>query len=140
MGLSYMITLRPVRVDDVRAYTGEDLIPDYATMPPFGWVAEAGGELVGIGFVVWDKWGRAWGSFNRRSDADGKPYVPALLVHKKAKEMIDWLREAGQPALYAECSQTIPGAAKWLERLGFKHDPVLSANNRLPVFVCTLST
>lgn len=84
--------------------------------PWFGMVGIENGRPVGFGTIVWDAHGRAWGHLNLLERAS--PFV----LHRMAVRVIGWLRETGQPDLWATCSETIPGARKWLERLGFRHE------------------
>ena len=69
--------------------------------------------------VFWDKWGRVWGSFDR------KERISPFLMHRLARGMLAHLREIGIERLYAECDGRVPDAAKWLRRLGFRPAPVV---------------
>lgn len=106
---------RLATADDFRAFFGRE--------PPniwFGLTAERDGELIGMGVVRWDEWGRAWASF------DAGEAVPPILMHRAARSAIDTLREVGEPAIYTFCDAAIPRAAAWLTRLGFAPDLTLS--------------
>jgi hypothetical protein len=126
---------RLATADDLRAWVGR--------MPPVEWciaenivgyTAERASEIVGLGFVTWDEYGRAWGWLEKREA------LPTLMMHRKAKAMLALLRDVGEPALYAFCSQTIPGSEKWLRRLGFVPAPELTTDPDHPVHKCSLST
>ncbi|MGA0595603.1 hypothetical protein [Enterovirga sp. CN4-39] len=104
----------------VRLAKAADFVRAFGREPPakvwFGMVAETDGEPVGFGTVVWDEYGRAWGAFDRIGP------VSAFTMHKTAQTVMGWLARTGQSALYVQCSETIPGAQFWLERLGFHHE------------------
>ena len=53
---------------------------------------------------------------------DNKEGVSPFLMHRLAKRTIAHLRSVGVEHLYAECSDSILGAEKWLRRLGFVRD------------------
>ncbi|WP_442582515.1 hypothetical protein ACSBOB_11460 [Mesorhizobium sp. ASY16-5R] len=57
--------------------------------------------------------GAACGFFDRRQP------VSAFTVHRAAYRIMAALREVGEEALYVQCDGSIPGAERWLRRLGF---------------------
>ena len=114
------LSLRPARPDDIRALIGSDIDPEYCAMAPFGYTAERDGEIVATGTITWDRRGVAWGWFTRTG------HVPAVTMHRCALEMLAMLREVGEPVLYVICNLAIPGAEKWLLRLGFVRDETLT--------------
>ena len=126
-----MLRIRRIKHEDIIAL--DAVLPEeWRIGPPVGFAAERDGQLVAIGTVTWDKWGRAFGWYN----CPGQP-LPAITMHRCAREAMRWLREAGEPAMYAICHPGIPGSAKWLERLGFVVDDDLK-HPRGDVYRCTL--
>lgn len=126
-----MLHVRYIKHEDIIAF--DALLPEeWRIGPPVGFAAERDGELVAIGTVTWDRWGRCWAWYNSREQ------LPAITMHRRAREMMGWLREAGEPALYAICHPGIPGSVKWLERLGFVLDVNLT-HPKGPVYRCDLS-
>ena len=102
----------------VRLATKDDFLRVGEKVPPAPWfamVAVDGENLVGFGTITWDEHGHACGYFDRLGN------VSAVTIHRTARMVIEWLRGVGEPALYVSCSETIPGAQRWLERLGFQH-------------------
>ena len=126
------LRLRPARPDDIRAMIGADIDPEYCAMAPVGYTAERDGEIVAVATITWDKNGVAWGWLNRIG------YVPAITMHRSALRMLRDLREVGEPALYVICNLAVPGAEKWLLRLGFARDETLS-HPWGPIYKCDLS-
>ena len=115
--------LRPATYEDVVRYAGHELPEDWCIEHRVvGHAAEAGGEVVAVGYVTWDMLGRCWGWFSRR-DA-----LSPFLVHRKARATMRLLREVGEPALYAICNAAIPRAEEWLRRLGFHAAPEVSVS------------
>ena len=114
---------------DFRAFLGREPPPIWT-----GLVAEdEAGEIVAAGAVIWDEYGRAWGSYSTR-----QPLL-AVTMHRAARRMLAALKAVEEPALYTFCSQSIPGAEKWLRRLGFEPAPKLTTDPEHPVWVCDLS-
>lgn len=126
-----MISIRRATADDARAIAGGTLPADWCIGAPVGWAAERDGEVIALGAVTWDRYGRAWGWFS------GSGAVPAITMHRKAREMLAMLREAGEPTLYAICNTAIPGADTWLRRLGFVEAPDMHSEAG-PVWQCNL--
>jgi hypothetical protein len=127
------LSLRPASAEDLRRYAGCDLPADWAIDGwAIGYAAERAGEIVALGLVTRDIYLRAWAWFNSRER------LPALMMHRKAKAMLAILREVGEPVIYAGCDYSIPGAEKWLQRLGFVPDTDLSTPER-SVWRCNLS-
>ncbi len=108
-----------------RLATAADFERFYGKQPPdewFGVTAERDGVLLGMGSVVWDKWGRAWLFFNRGQGAS------ALAMHRLALwVMRDLQTTFRETTVFAFCDETIAGADKWLQRLGFKPAPEIEA-------------
>lgn len=129
------ITVRLARPADAEAYAGAALPAEWFFGGHLvGLVAERDGEMVAIGFITWDGLGRAWGWFSRRGS------VSPFLMHREARRMLVGLREAEIAVLHAFCSQSIPGSANWLARLGFVAAPELTTDPDHPVWRCDLST
>lgn len=130
-----MIALRPATADDFRRYAGAGLPEEWCAG---GWVCgdvlEEGGQIVAYGLVTQDRYGRIWGWFSRKGP------VSRFLMHRKALAMIDLLRRCGEPALYAVCSEAIPGAAMWLQRLGFAPARELTTDPNHSVWKCDLTS
>lgn len=105
-----------------RLATPADFLRFYGTEPPeewFGVTAERDDVLLGMGSVVWDKWGRPWLFFNR-----AKVNVPAITMHRLAKwVMRDLRRTFDETFVLSFCDEKIAGAEKWLRRLGFEPAP-----------------
>lgn len=78
-----------------------------------GYALEQDDQVAAYGIVTQDRYGRLWGWFSRRAA------VSPFMMHRKARELLAIVRDAGEPAVWAICHPTIPGAATWLERLGF---------------------
>lgn len=127
------LRVRRVTAEDVRALLGSDIHPEFCIGEPAGFAAERDGELVAIGTVTWDRWGRAWGWLNRPGA------IPAVTMHRRARAMLSLLREVEEPALYVICNHAIPGADTWLRRLGFVEDETLK-HPLGAVYRCDLST
>lgn len=123
---------RIATADDFLRYAGRMPPAEWCIAESVGYAAERNGELVALGIVTWDHFGRAWGWFDTREA------LPALMLHRKAKAMLAVLRAVGEPVIYAGCDYTIAGAEKWLRRLGFIHDPEMSSEER-SVWRCNLS-
>jgi hypothetical protein len=109
-----------------RLATPGDFERFYGRPPPdewFGVLGERNGVILGMGSAVWDKWGRAWLFFNR-GDSD----VSAFAMHRLALWVMNDLRKTFQETtVHAFCDATIPGAEKWLRRLGFEPAPEIEA-------------
>lgn len=130
--MSRLPTHRLATADDFRRYAGQDLPPEWCIEGRvIGYVAEDGGEVIAIGIVTWDEFGRAWGWFHSRQR------IAAVTMHRLAKRTMAVLRAVDEPALHAGCDYRIPGSEKWLKRLGFAHAPELSCAER-QVFRCDL--
>ena len=109
-----------------------DFVRFYGIDPPaewFGVLGERDGVILGMGSVVWDKWGRPWLFFNR-----GRSAVSAVAMHRLAKWVMRDLRTTfDENIVHAFCDQTISGAENWLRRLGFKPAPEMEG----PVMIWT---
>lgn len=126
------LLVRRVTLDDMRAMDAV-LPPEWRIGEPIGYAAERDGELVAVGSVTWDQWGRAWGWFNRRG------HVPAITMQRCALATLKLLRDVGEPRIYTICNAAIPGSDTWLRRLGFAVDPTLQHNLGI-IWRCDLST
>lgn len=98
---------------------GHAIPPEWNIAKVVGHAAECDGDLVAVGCVTWDRYGRCWGWFSWRER------LSPFLIHRKAVAMLDLLRDCGEPAVHAICNRAIPGAEMWLRRLGFERDPAL---------------
>src|SRR6185437_6531379 len=110
--------LRTASPDDFRAYSGRDPDPRWC-VEWWGEVVEHEGELIGIGVISRDEYGRLWAWVDVRGPISG------FLIHRAVTAWVTGLRKNGAPALYAYCSDRIAGAERWLRRLGFAPDPSL---------------
>lgn len=109
--------------DDFRRFFGRE--------PPeiwFGLMAIEGEEIVGMGIVRHDEYGRAWGSLTLR-----KRLLP-LLMHRTALRVLAALSEAEEPCILTFCDTAIAGAEKWLQRLGFLPVPELTVDPNYPTW------
>lgn len=115
-----MATVRSIGPDDagraaVRAFCNRDVAPAFVNEGVFfGAVAEEAGEPVALGVVAWNAYGQAEGYFNRKGD------VSPFVMHRTALRVIKVAFAVGVPAIYSGCDYRVPGARKWLERLGFR--------------------
>lgn len=114
-----MRVVRPIGPDEegravLRAF-GVLAIPD-AFM---GAAAFDDGEPIAVGIVAWNRHGQAEGYVSKK-----KP-VSAITMHRLALRTLGILKALGETAIYVACDETIPGARKWLERLGFGRRPEL---------------
>ena len=122
------LSLRNATAADYRALTGRD--------PPECWFGFAGveeGAVVALGGVTW-RWDArrmralCWCSF------DARVRVPAVTMHRLALKTLRFLAGDGEPAAFAFCDHRIPGAEKWLRRLGFAPDAEMSTDYREQVW------
>lgn len=117
----------------VREATGADFHSFYGREPAgiwFGMCAVENGVIVGFGAILWRQDPRphlgepgmlAW------AIVDVKAPVPAVRLHRKVVLVLKTLcRQLGEPAVYCNCDARIPGAERWLQRLGFVQDVGLS--------------
>lgn len=123
-------TVRLATADDLRRYAGRN--PPEWCVEWCGYVAERDGEIVALGMVFWDKWGRTWGLYDFRERQS------PFLMHRLARETIAHLRRIGVTTLHAFCDDRVPKADLWLKRLGFRLAPELPPDPT-PVWICTLS-
>jgi hypothetical protein len=124
--------IRPVTRADIREYAGQD-IPEWCVAFG-GYAAEQAGAVVALGLVILDSHGRIWGGF------ESKVPLSPVRMHRSARKVLARLRDAGESVMHAHCSQSIPGAEKWLRRLGFVPAPEMTIDPNHPVWTCTLST
>lgn len=98
----------------------EDFVKYYREDVPQIWVALVGkvdSEIVGMGGVIYDEWGRAFGFF----DAEIRP---TFALHRAGMRFMKGMREAGETLIYAVCDFEVSEKADvWLRRLGFERDP-----------------
>lgn len=100
---------------EVRLATDEEFRVIYGKAPPPAWVGfvgDRGGRLLGCAGVVWEN-GHAIAFFDKTEK------VSAFALHRGARLLFRVLRQVGETVVYAGCDEKIPGAAKWLKRLGF---------------------
>lgn len=83
-------------------------------IPPLGMTYEVDGEAALVGVVTWHG-GTCWMQLYVNDDH----YRRAIFLHRRTKQMIKILFEAGEPAVFALCDDWLPKAEYWLERLGF---------------------
>lgn len=124
-------SLRLATADDFALYAGRP-IPDWC-LEWVGYAAERDGDVIALGIVCWDKFGRVWCWFNRRRK------LSPFLMHRLARRTIGHLQEMGVERLHAFCDERIENSDKWLRRLGFRPGPVVPPERR-PVWICDLST
>jgi hypothetical protein len=97
--------------------TDADFLAFYKREAPEIWLGvcnKEGERITGFGAVIWNEWGCACGYVDRKG-----PLSP-FMMHRAALAVMDSLRKAGEPHLSVLCDGSIPGARKWLERLGFR--------------------
>lgn len=128
--MSQRPSVRLAVADDLHRYARRDL-PEWC-IEWAGYVAEQNDEIVAIGLLCWDKWGRVWAWY------DCRVRLPAFTMHRLAKRTIGHLREIGVPALHAYRDEAVPNSELWLRRLGFRLAPPLPFSP-LPVWVCRLN-
>lgn len=120
-----------------RLATADDFRRFFGREPPaiwFGLAAEdAAGAIVGMGIVTHDAFGRAWGSYSATRR------LSAATMHRAAQRTLAALREAGEPVLYVHCHLSIPGAERWLRRLGFTAAPEIPSDAENPVWKWPIS-
>jgi hypothetical protein len=126
-----MLRVRDLREADTEVLDA-CLPPEWCVVDPVGCAAERDGSVIAIGAVTWDKWGRCWAWYNSREQ------LPAVTMHRLAKAALNYLRKEGEPTVYAIANANVPGAARWLERLGFVRDETL-AHELGPVYRCPLN-
>lgn len=107
-----MTSVRLASADDVRAFAGRDT-PEWV-VEMVAYAAEQDGQLIALGTVFWDAAGRVWVAFDKRGD------ISAFTMHRLALRTLKHLRDIGTDVIHAECDECIPGADKWLRRLGFR--------------------
>lgn len=104
------LTIRVAKRKDFLRYYGTPAPKTFTAM-----VGERGGEIVAIGGVFYDG-GTAMGFLDAKER-------PALSLHRTAVKFMKTMKAVGEPAIYTACEDTIPRAADWLLRLGFKMTP-----------------
>jgi hypothetical protein len=125
--------LRPANPDDFRAYSGRDPDPRWC-VDWWGEVVEQDGQLIGIGIISRDEYGRLWAWVDTRGP------ISAFLIHRAVSGWIAGLKTHGALAVHAYCSDRIAGAERWLRRLGFAPDLSLPpADDGRPVWKCDFS-
>lgn len=122
-------TVRLATSEDLRSFAGRD--PPEWCIEWVSYVLERDGDLLALGSVVWDCWGRTWGNFDCRVP------ISRFLMHRMAVKVIGDLRAIGVKSLHAYADENTEGAEKWLRRLGFKPGLVLPPDPRR-VWVCAL--
>lgn len=128
-----MITLRPATAEDVLAYHGALPDPQWH-LQYYGLVVEEDGEMIAVGLVSLDPCGRFWVWTHCK-----KP-LPATLVHRRTKLMLRCLKEAEINAVHCYADETVPGAERWLHRLGFRPaETDIPGPKQKQVFRCDLT-
>lgn len=131
--------IRRVTMDDVRKLNGSGIDPAYCIGEPVGYAAERNGHLLAAGSITWDRYGAAWAWLDVKKAMPARRLIPAATLHRCALEMLAMLQAVGEPELFMICNLAIPGAEKWILRLGFKRDETLT-HPLGPVYKCALST
>jgi hypothetical protein len=123
------VRTRPASADDFRNLFGRDPPPVWLGLAAVDESGGPGGEIVGLGIVFWDEWGRAWGSYS------AKRALPPVTMHRAARRVLAALEGAGEPALHVFCSRAIAGSEAWLRHLGFRPAPELDVDPDFPVWM-----
>lgn len=99
----------------IRLATKSDFHRFFHIPAPEVWTAlalERDGLILGIAGVIYSEDGLAVGFL------DSKVALPRS-VHRSALRFLDVMRSVGEKRIITYCDNSIAGAAKWLERLGF---------------------
>lgn len=100
----------------VRPATAADFLAFFNASPPpiwMGLVYEENGP-VAFGTIVWESWGHAIAFFHCRRA------ISKFTMQRVVKRVFRILRDVGEPAIYGVPDMKIPGAEKWMRRLGFQ--------------------
>lgn len=124
------IRLRLATDDDIRRFARQDR-PEWV-VEWVAYAAEQDGEVVALGMILWDSHGLTWVMYNSRIK------LSPFLMHRLAKKTLGHLREIGVTDLYTFCDDAIPGADKWLARLGFRPSFEFPSDAP-PVLTCKLT-
>ncbi len=110
---------------DIAVANPSDFKAFFKTDPPDVFTALVGrmnGHVVGMGGVVYDDQGRAFGFFD-------SPIRPTFTVHRHAIRFLNAMRQVGEPAIYTTCDRDVSARAEaWLIRLGFAKDDAMSTD------------
>ncbi len=105
-----MISVDVAKPHEFKSYFGFD--------PPDVWTAlvgRQGNTIIGMGGVIYDEWGRAFGFLDTS--------IRSFTLHRQAIRFLKALRETGEPAVYTFCERSQSARAEvWLKRLGFAPD------------------
>lgn len=99
---------------DFQSYVGRPYSPDWCVDTPTGFVAEENGKIVAVAMVSRDIRGKHWLWYNARVP------LSAVAIHRRARRLLDELREDGIGRLWCFCDEREPTAERWLRRLGFR--------------------
>jgi hypothetical protein len=91
-----------------RAWCGREMPDSYV-----GYIGKRDGVPVAMGGVFWDDDGFCIAAY------DSRGRISAFVMHRIALRLLKVLRDIGETAVWADCDRNIPGAEKWLRRLGF---------------------
>lgn len=105
------VTLRPTVAADLAAFTGQPLPHRIQAI-----TAEFDGRVLGVGGLGFRD-GIAI-AFAQITD-EGRRYPAA--IHRAGRAAMGLIRRSGLPRVVAEAEADNPAAARWLERLGFRH-------------------
>ena len=115
------VIVRKMRAKDVVKFSRFH-IPEF-----IGYVAESpSGEFLGAGAIVWGKNDRAFLCLDLTDAIRRRP----IFINRWAKAIIKAANEAGVE-LYTIESSTESGAARWLERLGFRPTDEFQGTERI---------
>ncbi len=114
-----MISVDVATPYDFKSYFGID--------PPDVWTAivgKQGRQIVGMGGVIYDDWGRAFGFL----DVNVRP---SFTIHRAAIRFLKAMKQAGEPVIYTLCDTSVSDRAEaWLKKLGFAPDEVMQATGQ----------
>lgn len=101
------LRLLPLSPADVEFWFGK-------VLPFTGVGAWLGDEMVGIGGVGWDEAGTPW------AVVDGPARLRPIEMSRWAQTVLRCVVASGEPWVYAMVDESIPGAARFLQHVGFR--------------------
>lgn len=125
--------IRPIRPGEAEKYVGHVIVSRWCRAIVFGYALDKGdGNIDGIGLVTIGEDDRCWLWLDLRQ------MLPAIVLHRRARQVIEALRSAGVKRLQCFCETG--GAERWLKRLGFRphHFEVHPTGQNRDVWVCDL--